>query len=78
MMGCCSCMTVSFEDGRPHPLIKHAIRLGGRAASLTHKKKKKKKKKKWKEAEAGVVWRWKLHMGNECGSYASVVEWEGV
>ena len=36
--------------------------LSGRATSLTHQKKK---KKKWREAEAGVVWKWKLHMGSE-------------
>ena len=39
--------------------------IGGRAASLTHKKKKKKKKTKWREAEGGVMWKWKLHTGSE-------------
>jgi len=38
--------------------------VGGRAASLTHKKKKK-KKKKWKEVEAGVMCKWNLHRGGE-------------
>ena len=46
--------------------------------SLLYHPKKKKKKKRWKEAEAGVVWKWEPHMGDECGSYVSAVEWEGV
>ena len=43
------------------PLILHG--LGGRAASLTHKKKK----------EAGVVWKWRLHTGGEVE--AMQVQW---
>jgi len=69
----------SWGLGDPYP-PRFLQRLDGRVASLTHKK----KKKKWKEAEAGVVWKWELHMGDEVeaiqvqwyrrGSKAALVE----
>jgi len=35
---------------------------------------------KWKEVEAGVVWKWELHTGDEVGAMrrdTGMVEWEG-